>query len=293
MPEIVQFKTLDGKILTADWTLFEESEILTEIIKSQINEHYIQAESLASYSKKTNLPNCNSNSSRRRAVIKLSKLEGPIFAKIIKWCKQHRHDRKRLPMDQLKQQDEEFAENSRSSSPASSNSVSGGAASSLVHSNTTQKTPVYPIDFTNTKLLNSSCFSRQYLNQYISSCVSEHPVGMNREDCDSMIMGKRANGMNDDLDIKPWDKEFLSSMDQDMLFKFIMAANYINHKAMLDVACRFVALMIKTESQDQRISEKSRREVEKDLEDPEDMRRRIMQRILMETSSKNATSHKS
>ncbi|XP_050219476.1 SKP1-like protein 1 [Mercurialis annua] len=48
----------------------------------------------------------------------------------------------------------------------------------------------------------------------------------------------------DDEDIKNWDADFLK-VDQKVLFDLIMAANYLNMKALLDLTCQAVADMIK------------------------------------------------
>jgi len=45
-------------------------------------------------------------------------------------------------------------------------------------------------------------------------------------------------------DIPPWDQEFLK-VDQGTLFEIILAANFLDIKALLDVSCKTVANMIK------------------------------------------------
>ncbi|KAF1813535.1 E3 ubiquitin ligase complex SCF subunit sconC, variant [Eremomyces bilateralis CBS 781.70] len=45
-------------------------------------------------------------------------------------------------------------------------------------------------------------------------------------------------------DIDEWDQKFMQ-VDQEMLFEIILAANYLDIKALLDVGCKTVANMIK------------------------------------------------
>ncbi|CAO4372656.1 unnamed protein product [Caenorhabditis nigoni] len=51
-------------------------------------------------------------------------------------------------------------------------------------------------------------------------------------------------------DIASWDVEFLK-VDQGTLFEIILAANYMDIKGLLDVACKAVANMIKGKSPDE------------------------------------------
>lgn len=48
-------------------------------------------------------------------------------------------------------------------------------------------------------------------------------------------------------DIDEWDQKFMN-VDQEMLFEIILAANYLDIKALLDVGCKTVANMIKGKS---------------------------------------------
>jgi len=48
-------------------------------------------------------------------------------------------------------------------------------------------------------------------------------------------------------DIEEWDQKYMS-VDQEMLFEIILAANYLDIKALLDVGCKTVANMIKGKS---------------------------------------------
>ncbi|KAK4232059.1 Skp1 family, dimerization domain-containing protein [Podospora fimiseda] len=48
-------------------------------------------------------------------------------------------------------------------------------------------------------------------------------------------------------DIDEWDQKFMQ-VDQEMLFEIILAANYMDIKALLDVGCKTVANMIKGKS---------------------------------------------
>ncbi|KAF2868413.1 Skp1 family, dimerization domain-containing protein [Massariosphaeria phaeospora] len=51
-------------------------------------------------------------------------------------------------------------------------------------------------------------------------------------------------------DIDEWDQKFMH-VDQEMLFEIILAANYLDIKALLDVGCKTVANMIKGKSPDE------------------------------------------
>ncbi|KAL3476095.1 Skp1 family, dimerization domain-containing protein [Aspergillus californicus] len=48
-------------------------------------------------------------------------------------------------------------------------------------------------------------------------------------------------------DIEEWDQKFMQ-VDQEMLFEIILAANYMDIKALLDIGCKTVANMIKGKS---------------------------------------------
>ncbi|KAH7349929.1 S-phase kinase-associated protein 1A [Plectosphaerella cucumerina] len=51
-------------------------------------------------------------------------------------------------------------------------------------------------------------------------------------------------------EIDEWDQKFMQ-VDQEMLFEIILAANYLDIKALLDVGCKTVANMIKGKSPDE------------------------------------------
>jgi S-phase kinase-associated protein 1 len=51
-------------------------------------------------------------------------------------------------------------------------------------------------------------------------------------------------------DIDEWDSKFMQ-VDQEMLFEIILAANYLDIKALLDIGCKTVANMIKGKSPDE------------------------------------------
>ncbi|KAK0738449.1 E3 ubiquitin ligase complex SCF subunit sconC [Schizothecium vesticola] len=51
-------------------------------------------------------------------------------------------------------------------------------------------------------------------------------------------------------EIDEWDMKFMQ-VDQEMLFEIILAANYLDIKALLDVGCKTVANMIKGKSPDE------------------------------------------
>jgi S-phase kinase-associated protein 1 len=51
-------------------------------------------------------------------------------------------------------------------------------------------------------------------------------------------------------EIDEWDQKFMQ-VDQKMLFEIILAANYLDIKALLDLGCKTVANMIKSKSPDE------------------------------------------
>ncbi|KAL2052619.1 hypothetical protein ABVK25_007179 [Lepraria finkii] len=78
------------------------------------------------------------------------------------------------------------------------------------------------------------------LNKVIEWCVHHKgdPPAANDDDADSR---KKTT------DIDEWDQKFMQ-VDQEMLFEIILAANYLDIKALLDVGCKTVANMIKGKS---------------------------------------------
>ncbi|CAD6563902.1 MAG: hypothetical protein ASARMPREDX12_000152 [Alectoria sarmentosa] len=78
------------------------------------------------------------------------------------------------------------------------------------------------------------------LNKVIEWCVHHKgdPPATNDDDADSR---KKTT------DIEEWDQKFMQ-VDQEMLFEIILAANYLDIKALLDVGCKTVANMIKGKS---------------------------------------------
>ncbi len=56
-----------------------------------------------------------------------------------------------------------------------------------------------------------------------------------------------ADNRKKSTDIDEWDQKFMQ-VDQEMLFEIILAANYLDIKALLDVGCKTVANMIKGKS---------------------------------------------
>jgi S-phase kinase-associated protein 1 len=56
-----------------------------------------------------------------------------------------------------------------------------------------------------------------------------------------------ADSRKKSTDIPEWDQKFMQ-VDQEMLFEIILAANYLDIKALLDVGCKTVANMIKGKS---------------------------------------------
>ncbi|ODQ74273.1 hypothetical protein LIPSTDRAFT_69849, partial [Lipomyces starkeyi NRRL Y-11557] len=61
------------------------------------------------------------------------------------------------------------------------------------------------------------------------------PIAANEDDTDAR---KKST------DIDEWDQKFMQ-VDQEMLFEIILAANYLDIKALLEVGCKTVANMIK------------------------------------------------
>ena len=53
-----------------------------------------------------------------------------------------------------------------------------------------------------------------------------------------------SSSRNREIEICDWDQRFMQ-VDQEMLFEIILAANYLDIKALLDVGCKTVANMIK------------------------------------------------
>ncbi|MCJ1456596.1 hypothetical protein MMC28_006958 [Mycoblastus sanguinarius] len=78
------------------------------------------------------------------------------------------------------------------------------------------------------------------LNKVIEWCVHHRsdPPASTDDDADSR---KKTT------DIDEWDQKFMQ-VDQEMLFEIILAANYLDIKALLDVGCKTVANMIKGKS---------------------------------------------
>lgn len=78
------------------------------------------------------------------------------------------------------------------------------------------------------------------LNKVIEWCIHHKgdPPAANDDDADSR---KKTT------DIEEWDQKFMQ-VDQEMLFEIILAANYLDIKALLDVGCKTVANMIKGKS---------------------------------------------
>ncbi|CUA75221.1 hypothetical protein RSOLAG22IIIB_11573 [Rhizoctonia solani] len=58
---------------------------------------------------------------------------------------------------------------------------------------------------------------------------------------------------SEDAPIKPteWDEAFIAGLTQEELFDLILAGNYLEMKAMLDLGCKQVANMIKNKNPDE------------------------------------------
>ncbi|KAL4800938.1 E3 ubiquitin ligase complex SCF subunit sconC [Aspergillus venezuelensis] len=59
--------------------------------------------------------------------------------------------------------------------------------------------------------------------------------------------GEEDDSRRKTTDIEEWDQKFMQ-VDQEMLFEIILAANYLDIKALLDIGCKTVANMIKGKS---------------------------------------------
>ncbi|KAI9847784.1 MAG: hypothetical protein M1837_001677 [Sclerophora amabilis] len=64
---------------------------------------------------------------------------------------------------------------------------------------------------------------------------------------ESLPVGNEEPERKKTTDINEWDQKFMQ-VDQEMLFEIILAANYLDIKALLDVGCKTVANMIKGKS---------------------------------------------
>jgi S-phase kinase-associated protein 1 len=47
------------------------------------------------------------------------------------------------------------------------------------------------------------------------------------------------------VEFSPWDEEFFSTVDQDMLYEILLATNYLEIKGLYDLACQTVVNMIR------------------------------------------------
>jgi len=56
-----------------------------------------------------------------------------------------------------------------------------------------------------------------------------------------------ADSRKKSTDIEEWDQKYMQ-VDQEMLFEIILAANYLDIKALLDVGCKTVENMINVKS---------------------------------------------
>ncbi|XP_037039825.1 S-phase kinase-associated protein 1-like [Bradysia coprophila] len=84
----------------------------------------------------------------------------------------------------------------------------------------------------------------------VSGCILEKILEFARYHQDDAV--KIDDGDKDKRkdDVSAWDAEFLK-MDQATLFELILAANYLDAKALLDAACKTVANLIKGKSPDE------------------------------------------
>ncbi|XP_041448964.1 S-phase kinase-associated protein 1 [Drosophila obscura] len=61
----------------------------------------------------------------------------------------------------------------------------------------------------------------------------------------------KQDGKPEEYFISQWDADFLSTIDQGTLFELIMAANYLDIRALMNAACQTVANMIKGHTPDE------------------------------------------
>ncbi|CAG2163601.1 unnamed protein product [Oppiella nova] len=74
----------------------------------------------------------------------------------------------------------------------------------------------------------------EYLNHHIDDPIDE----MDSDDEDANDL-KRSDLINE------WDKTFMKGMDRETLFDLLLAANYLDIKALLDLGCKTAANQIK------------------------------------------------
>ncbi|OXV08368.1 hypothetical protein Egran_03869 [Elaphomyces granulatus] len=89
--------------------------------------------------------------------------------------------------------------------------------------------------------------SARVLKKVIEWCT--HHRNDPRPSADDKVEGRdETTGPNTDrkkIEISEWDQEFLKVDEQEMLFEILLAANYLDIKALLDLCCMAVANIVK------------------------------------------------
>ncbi|KAL4942137.1 E3 ubiquitin ligase complex SCF subunit sconC [Aspergillus oleicola] len=82
--------------------------------------------------------------------------------------------------------------------------------------------------------------SENVMNKILEWCLHHRSDPLPKE-------GEEDDSRRKTTDIEEWDQKFMQ-VDQEMLFEIILAANYLDIKALLDIGCKTVANMIKGKS---------------------------------------------
>lgn len=87
--------------------------------------------------------------------------------------------------------------------------------------------------------------SSEILSKVIEYCYYHVTLKGSTEAKESENKGSKESDVTKSSDETTWDSDFVSQLDMTTLFEIILAANYLNIKALLDLTCRTVANMIK------------------------------------------------